>query len=44
MSVLWRGGEVDTIWGFETEHDALCWIKEKSAAWVHGQKQLPVKN
>jgi hypothetical protein len=23
VSVLWRGGEVDTIYGFETEHDAL---------------------
>ncbi|WFU42618.1 helix-turn-helix domain-containing protein [Bradyrhizobium sp. CB82] len=23
VSVLWRGGEVDTIYGFEREHDAL---------------------
>jgi hypothetical protein len=30
VSVLWRGGEVDTIFGFEKEADALAWIKEKS--------------
>jgi hypothetical protein len=28
------GGEIDTIYGFETEHCALEWIKEKSAAWL----------
>ncbi|MGH6741370.1 MAG: hypothetical protein ACREDY_20500 [Bradyrhizobium sp.] len=22
VSVLWRGGEIDTIYGFEAEHDA----------------------
>jgi hypothetical protein len=27
---MWRGGEVDTIFGFEKEADALQWIKEKS--------------
>ncbi len=27
VSVLWRGGEVDTIFGFEKEDDALQWIK-----------------
>jgi IS1 transposase len=43
VSVLWRGGEIDTIWGFETEHAALDWIKEKSAAWLLDQKQN-VKN
>jgi hypothetical protein len=26
VSVLWRGGEVDTIFGFEKEDDALQWI------------------
>ena len=30
VSVMWRGGEVDTIFGFEREADALQWIKEKS--------------
>jgi IS1 family transposase len=34
VSVLWRGGEVDTIFGFEKEADALQWIKEKSQAWL----------
>jgi len=34
VSVLWRGGEVDTIFGFEKEADALAWIKEKSQAWL----------
>jgi hypothetical protein len=29
-SVLWRGGEVDTTFGFEEEADAPTWIKEKS--------------
>jgi hypothetical protein len=30
VSVLWRGGEVDTIFGFEKEADALQWIKGKN--------------
>jgi hypothetical protein len=34
VSVLWRGGEVDTIFGFEKEDDALQWIKEKSQVWL----------
>jgi hypothetical protein len=34
VSVLWRGGEVDTIFGFEREEDALQWIKEKSQGWL----------
>jgi hypothetical protein len=34
VSVLWRGGEVDTIFGFETEYDALQWIREKSQGWL----------
>jgi hypothetical protein len=34
VSVLWRGGEVDTIFGFEREDDALQWIKEKSQGWL----------
>jgi IS1 family transposase len=34
VSVLWRGGEVDTIYGFEREHDALEWIREKSQGWL----------
>jgi IS1 family transposase len=34
VSVLWRGGEIDTIYGFETEHAALEWVREKSAAWL----------
>jgi hypothetical protein len=33
VSVLWRGGEVDTIFGFD-KADALQWIKEKSQAWL----------
>jgi hypothetical protein len=32
--VMRRGGEVDTIFGFEKEADALQWIKEKSQAWL----------
>ncbi|MEH2534622.1 hypothetical protein V1277_006084 [Bradyrhizobium sp. AZCC 1588] len=34
VSVLWRGGEVDTIFGFEKEADALEWIREKSQGWL----------
>jgi hypothetical protein len=30
---MWRGGEVDPIFGFEKEVVALQWIKEKSQAW-----------
>jgi hypothetical protein len=44
VAVLWRGGELDTIWSFETEHDALGWIREKSAIWLRDQKKLPVNN
>jgi hypothetical protein len=35
---MWRGGEVDTIYGFESEHDAMQWIKEKSQGWLIAQK------
>lgn len=38
VSALWRGGEIDTIYGFDTEHAALEWIREKSAAWLLEQK------
>jgi len=34
VSVMWRGGEVDTIFGFEKEADALEWIRTKSQAWL----------
>jgi hypothetical protein len=39
VSVLWRGGEVDTIFGFEREDDALTWIKEKSQGWLLEQRK-----
>jgi hypothetical protein len=29
---MWRGGEVNGIFGFEKEADE--WIKEKSQAWL----------
>jgi IS1 family transposase len=40
VSVLWRGGEVDSVFGFESEHNALQWIREKSQAWLieHARK------
>jgi hypothetical protein len=34
VSFMWRGVEIDTIFGFEKEADALQWIKEKSQAWL----------
>ena len=34
VSVLWRGGEVDTVFGFDSENAALEWIREKSQAWL----------
>jgi hypothetical protein len=40
VSVFWRGGEVDTIFGFEEEADALQWIKEKSLGWLVEQKRV----
>jgi hypothetical protein len=40
VSVMWRGGEVDTIFGFEKEADALQWIKEKSQAWLVEQNRV----
>jgi len=30
VSVLWRGGEVDTLFGFEKEADALAWMVARS--------------
>jgi hypothetical protein len=38
VSVMWRGGEVDAIFGFEKEDDALQWIKEKSQEWLIANK------
>jgi len=32
VSALWRGGEVDTIFGFEKEADALQWDQGEVAA------------
>lgn len=40
VSVLRRGGEVDTVFGFEKEEDALQWIKEKSQGWLLNNKNL----
>jgi IS1 family transposase len=39
VGVLWRGGEVDTIFGFEKDADALEWIKEKSQMWLLNQSR-----
>jgi hypothetical protein len=39
VSVMRRGGEVDTIFGFEKETNALTWIKEKSQAWLLAQRK-----
>ncbi len=39
VRVMRRGGEVDTVFGFEKEVDALEWIKEKSQAWLIENKQ-----
>jgi hypothetical protein len=37
VSVMWRGGEVDTIFGFEKEADALEWIREESQDWLQNR-------
>ena len=39
VSVIWRGGEVDTIFGFGKEADALQWVREKSQAWLVEQNR-----
>jgi hypothetical protein len=39
VGVMWRGGEVDTVFGFEKEFDALMWIKEKSQGWLADNKK-----
>jgi IS1 family transposase len=39
VSVLWRGGEVDSIYGFESENAALEWIREQSRAWLLEQRR-----
>jgi hypothetical protein len=33
---MWRGGEVDTIFGFEKEADALQWINAMDQGEVAG--------
>jgi hypothetical protein len=38
VSVMWRGGEVDTVFGFEKEDDVMEWIKTKSAMWISEQR------
>jgi hypothetical protein len=38
LSVLWHGGEVDTIFGAEKAADALEWIKDKSQSWLIERK------
>jgi hypothetical protein len=40
VSVLGRGGEVDTIFGFKKGADALEWIREKSQARLLGQRTM----
>jgi hypothetical protein len=32
--VTWPSGKQNTLSGFETQHQALEWIKDKSANWV----------
>jgi hypothetical protein len=39
VSVMRRGGEVDSIFGFAREHDALEWTKEKSQGWLVEQNR-----
>jgi IS1 family transposase len=43
VSVLWRGGEVDTIFGFEKEAEALEWIRDKSQGWLLDRPQKDPK-
>ena len=38
VSVIWRGAEVDSIFGFEKEADALLSLKEKPQGWLTNQK------
>lgn len=38
VSIMWRGGEVDTVFGFEKESDAMEWIKTKSSTWISEQR------
>jgi hypothetical protein len=44
VKVMWRGGEVGTIFGFEKEDDALRWIKEKSQGWLVENQRASIKN
>ncbi len=32
--VTWPKGKIDTVTGFETQYQALQWIKHQSANWV----------
>jgi IS1 family transposase len=41
VSVMWRGGEVDSVFGFDSENAALEWIREKSQAWLLEQAKHP---
>jgi IS1 family transposase len=44
VSVLWRGGEVDSIFGFEREADALDWIRTKSQGWLASHRNGRVQS
>jgi hypothetical protein len=43
VSVLWRGGEVVSVFGFASEYDALEWIKTKSQGWLLENKDKAAK-
>jgi len=34
VHVIWPKGKVDIVTGFETQHQALSWIRFHSANWV----------
>ena len=40
ISVMWRNNEFDTVFGFDSENEAIDWIKNKSKAWVKENKRV----
>ena len=34
VQVIWKSGKTDAVTGFVNQHEALQWIKYKSANWI----------
>jgi hypothetical protein len=37
---MWRNNEFDMVFGFDSENDALDWIKTQSKAWLREYRRM----